>query len=271
MLLSFLLALLLTHPSSGQALTGTVPEFNVAISDLVISQEASASTYFDQTGRKFAILGTESGEFEAWAWPLKLFVHFNLSFFVGTSTQPIEGRDIATRIDVRPEVTTITYVYQSFTARAHVVVPPNEAGALVLLDVDSNEPLSVVVSFVPTMQPMWPAGLGGQYARWDDAAKAYLISESSRKNHGYLGSPAGENMSYTPAHMLGEQPNQFKIEIEDPASVYGRFIPIGMSGGKGDRDAVKAVYDSMIASPQQWFMVKTTTVSDHLRSPNFRS
>ncbi|NQV72108.1 hypothetical protein HQ496_03220, partial [bacterium] len=273
--LSILLSLLLAYPSNGQALNGTVPEFDVAISDLVISQEASASTYFDQTGRKFAILGTESGEFEAWAWPLKLFVHFNLSFFIGTSTQPIEGRDIVTRIDVRPEVTTITYVYQSFTAKAHVVVPPGEAGALVLLDVDSNEPLSVVVSFVPTMQPMWPAGLGGQYARWDETAKAYLISESSRKNHGYLGSPAGENMSYTPAHMLGEQPNQFKIEIQDPASVYGRFIPIGMSGGKGDRDAVKVVYDSMIASPQQWFMESYTaaktlregTISIHTPEP----
>ncbi len=240
--------------TTDQSLHGSIPEFDLQLSNLVIAQEASAGSYFDQTGRKFAILGNEAGEFEAWAWPLKLFVHFDLSFFIGSSTQPIKGRDIVTRIEVRPDVTSITYVYQSFTTTLHVVVPPDEAGAVLLLDVDSIEPLSIVASFAPTMQPMWPAGLGGQYARWDDSIRAYLISESSRQNHGYLGSPAGANMSYTPAHMLGENPNQFRIEVTDPKSVENRFIPIVMSGGKGDREIVKATYDRLVADPQKAYL-----------------
>lgn len=236
--------------SDSDGFKGSIPAFDVAKSDLVITQEASPYAYFDQTGQKFAILGNEAGEFEAWAWPLKLFIHFDLSFYIGSSTEPILGREIATRIDVRPDVTSITYVFQSFTAVAHFVVPPEEAGAVVLLDIDSTEPLNVVASFVPTMQPMWPAGLGGQYARWDDSIKAYLISESSRKNHGFLGSPAGENMSYTPAHMLGETPNQFKIDIPDPSELKDRFIPIVMAGGKGDRAPVLELYQSLAADPQ---------------------
>lgn len=248
------LALFPIQRATAQTLPGSIPEFDLKLSDLVIVQEASSANYFDQTGRKFGLLGNETGEFEAWAWPLKLFIHFDLSFFIGSSTQPLRGRDLATRIEVRPDVTSITYVFQSFTATLHLVVPPNEAGAVMLLDVDTIEPLSVVASFVPTMQPMWPAGLGGQYARWDDAIKAYLISESSRQNHGYLGSPAGQNMSYTPAHMLGENPNQFRIQIDDPNSVRNRLIPILMAGGKGERDTVKATYDRLAQNPQQAYL-----------------
>lgn len=229
---------------------GSIAAFSVDQSDLVIAQEASPYSYFDQTGQNFAILGNEAGEFEAWAWPLKLFIHFDLSFYIGSSTEPILGREIATSIEVRPDVTSITYVFQSFTAVAHIIVPPEEAGAVLLLDIDSTEPLNVVASFVPTMQPMWPAGIGGQYARWDDSIKAYLISESSRKNHGYLGSPAGKNMSYTPAHMLGENPNQFKIEVPDPSLLKDRFIPIVMAGGKGDRAPVLELYQKLASNPQ---------------------
>lgn len=248
------LALFPSQRVAAQALPGSIPEFDLKLSDLVIVQEASSANYFDQTGRKFGILGNEAGEFEAWAWPLKLFIHFDLSFFIGSSTQPLRGRDLVTRIEVRPDVTSFTYVYQSFTITLHIVVPPNEAGAVLLLDIDAVEPLSVVASFVPTMQPMWPAGLGGQYARWDDSIKAYLISESSRQNHGYLGSPAGQNMSYTPAHMLGENPNQFRISIEDPHSVRNRLIPILIAGGKGDRDSVKATYDRLAQNPQKAYL-----------------
>ena len=96
---------------------------------------------------------------------------------------------------------------------------------------------------------MWPAGLGGQYAYWDDALKAYLISEPTRKNHGYLGSPAARGISYTPAHMLSDVPNQFKIEIADPKAVAGRFIPIVIAGGKGAREDVKKAYQAIAADP----------------------
>ena len=116
--------------------------------------------------------------------------------------------------------------------------------------IDSTEPLSIVAGFVPTVEPMWPAGLGGQYARWDNELKAYLISESSGRNHGYIGSPAAGGLSYTPAHMLSDQPNQFRIEIENPASVEGRLVPIVMAGGPGDRDQIRETYRRLAADPE---------------------
>ena len=48
-----------------------------------------------------------------------------------------------------------------------------------------------------------------------------------------MGSPAAQGISYTPAHMLSDTPNEFTVVIDDPAAVRDRFIPIVLAGGKG--------------------------------------
>ncbi len=240
-------------PSLLQCQLSSVPSFPLEPNAIELRRSAQPGTYFDKVGRKFAILGYESGSFEAWAYPLKLFRNFEFSFYIGSSTEPIRGKDIVRFVSVAPEATTLTYTYQSFTIKAIYVTPIDEAGAIILLDVNSTEPLTIVASFLPVLQPMWPAGIGGQYAYWDDATKAYLISEPTRRNHGFVGSPAAVGMSYTPAHMLSDYPNQFKIVIDHPDSLRGRFIPILMAGGKGSRDSVKAVYQKLAANPESFY------------------
>jgi len=232
-----------------RGLAGSVPAFKIVPGDLVLRRHAQPTAPLDKVGRRFAVIGFEGGGFEAWAYPLKLFRDLRFSFLLGTSTVPIEGRDVVRFVSAEPAATTLTFTYQSFTVKAHIVAPVEDPGAVILLDVDSTEPLTIVCSFLPVLQPMWPAGLGGQYAYWDEALKAYLISEPTRKNHGYLGSPAAKGISYTPAHMLSDVANQFKIEIADPKTVAGRFIPIVMAGGKGGREDVRKAYQALAADP----------------------
>ncbi|MCP4727725.1 MAG: hypothetical protein GY863_21980, partial [bacterium] len=224
---------------------GMIDSFEIWENELTLKRLAQPYTYFDKAGRKFGILGYESGSFEAWAYPLKLFRNFEFSFFIGSSTEPIFGKDIVKRIVHSPASTTLVYTFQSFTVRATYITSINEPGAYILLDVNSTEPLTVVCSFIPSLQPMWPGGLGGQYAFWDNDLKSYIISESSRKNHGFIGSPAAAGISYTPAHMLSDNPNQFKIIIEDPEQAKGKFIPIIMAGGSGERDNIKDIYSRL--------------------------
>ncbi len=221
---------------------GAVARFRIEPTDIELARPAQPFTYFDKAGRRFALLATEGGAFEAWAYPLKILRGFEFSFLLGSSTQPIQGRDIVRTVSVDPAVTTLTFAYQSFTVRAHYVTSVREPGALILLEVDATEPLTIVCSFLPVLQPMWPAGLGGQYAAWDDALKAYLISEPTRKNHGFVGSPAARGISYTPAHMLSDAPSQFSIEVADPKAVAGVYLPVVLAGGEGKREDVRAVY-----------------------------
>jgi hypothetical protein len=235
-------------PDSAPA--GAIPRFRIEPTDINLSRPAQAFTYFDKASRKFGILGFESGIFEAWAYPLKILRGFEFAFLLGSSTVPLPGREIVRSISVDPAVTTLTFTDQSFTVRAHYVASVDEPGAVILLEVDSTVPLTVVCSFWPVLQPMWPAGIGGQYAFWDGDLKAYLVSEPTRKNHGYVGSPAAEGISYTPAHMLSDTPNQFKIEIVDPKSVAESFLPIILAGGRGKREDIRAVYQKIAADPE---------------------
>jgi hypothetical protein len=228
---------------------GLIPRFPIVRSEVELTRPAQPNTYFDKVGRKFALLGTEDGTVEAWAYPLKLVRNFGLSFLIGSSTEPISGRDIVRSVRTTPEATTLTYAFQSFTVRATYVASPAEAGAVVLLAVDATEPLTIVASFLPVLQPMWPAGLGGQYASWDGKLKAYLISEPTRRNHGFVGSPAAQGISYTPAHMLSDSPNQFKVVVGDPKPVEDKFIPLILAGGKGAREDVRKTYERLAADP----------------------
>ncbi len=239
-----------TKPSR---MPGTIPAFPIAHSGMSIAQLAQPFTPFDKVGRKFAILGYESGSFEVWAYPLKLLRNFEFSFFLQNSTRPIKAADIVRYIDISPAATIITYVYQSFTVKAIFITPVGQPGAMILLSVNSDVPLKIVCGFLPVLQPMWPAGIGGQYAYWDDDMKAYIISEPTGGNHGIVGSPAATGISYTPAHMLSDYPNEFTIEIKDPATVGNYYIPIYLAGGKGKWDSVKAVYDSLQSNPQRYY------------------
>ena len=125
------------------------------------------------------------------------------------------------------------------------MTPINVPGCFILLEIDTSVPLTIVCEFLPVLQPMWPAGLGGQYAHWDQSLKAYIISEPTRKNHGIVGSPAASGISYTPAHMLSDMPNEFKIEIQEPQAVKNKYIPIYCTGGKGNREDILKIYQNL--------------------------
>lgn len=231
--------------------SGFPPAFPLFFDDLKLERQAQLFSPWDKVGRRFAFIGTEGGSLEAWAYPLKLIRNFELSFLLGSSTQPIRGRDICRKTTVSPAATIFTFAFQSFTVRAIYIASVREPGGLILLAVSADEPLIIVVSFLPVLQPMWPAGIGGQYASWDKELKAYLISEPTRKNHAYVGSPAAEGISYTPAHMLADNPSEFVITINKPEEVRGWLIPIAIAGGKGRREDIRRIYEQLVSEPER--------------------
>jgi glycogen debranching enzyme len=232
---------------------GLIPAFPLNKNNLELHKLAQPGKPFDKVGHRFAILGDQSGSFEAWAYPLKLFRNFEFSFFLESATRPIPARNIVQDISVTPEATVISYVYQSFTIKAIYVTPVDEPAALILLQVNSTEPLSIVCGFLPVLQPMWPAGIGGQYAYWNKELKAYLISEPTRQNHGLIGCPAAQGVSATPAHMLSDSPNEFKIEINKPEKFRDKYIPIYMTGGKEERQKIIERYEKLQENPEKFY------------------
>src|SRR3989339_921919 len=229
-------------------------KFDLQQNDIAITRPAQPNQYMDKIGQKAALLGYENGSFEMWIWPWKVLRNFEIQFFVGTTTQPILAKDILRDISVTPEATTLTFVYESFTVKEIIFIPHDEPGAIILLDVNTTTPLTIVPGFMPVMQPQWPAGIGGQYSYWDDNVKAYVISESQQRGLFLCGSPVAQQMAAPPAHMFADNPIQFKIDIK-PGEAKNNFIPIVIAGSpvKTKYDSVKSLYKNITANVEDLY------------------
>lgn len=225
------------------------PKFPLHKNDIELTRTAQPNQYFDKIGRKAALMGFENGSFEMWIWPWKVLRNFELQFFLGSSTIPIVTKDIVRTISVTPEATILTYSYESFSVKEIIFIPVEETAAIILLDVYTTEPLTIVPLFFPVMQPQWPAGIGGQYSYWDDNQKAFIISESQQRGLFLCGSPLGKQMSAPPAHMFADNPLQFKIEIK-PNEANENYIPILIAGSpiKTKYDSVKTLYNRLLSN-----------------------
>ena len=140
-------------------------------------------------GTRAGLFGNENGRFEAWVYPLKVFREFHLTFHVGDRALPAES--LARTLTVRPEAASILYVGDSFRVRETLCVPVKEAGAIILLDIETEQPLEVEAAFTGDFQLEWPAALGGTYVDWGEKDHAFASGEETQKFAAFVGSPTG--------------------------------------------------------------------------------
>ncbi len=181
-----------------------------------VTQELSRTIrtweFLPVVGTRAGLFGNESGRFEAWVYPLKIFRDFHLTFHVGDRALPAES--LARTLTVRPESASILYVGDSFRVRETLCVPVNEPGAIILLDVETEEPLEVEGAFIADFQLEWPAALGGTYVNWDAKQRAVVFGEEARKYAALVGSPTGADarLSYQTNYSSSDQ-NSLRLGV----------------------------------------------------------
>jgi len=147
-------------------------------------------------GTRAGLFGNEAGRFEAWVYPLKIFREFHLIFHAGGRAFPAES--LARTLTVHPESASILYAGDSFRVRETLCVPVNDAGAVILLEIETEQPLEVEAAFIRDFQLEWPAALGGTYASWDATEHAFVLGEETKKFAALVGSPTatGAHLAY---------------------------------------------------------------------------
>lgn len=225
--------------------------------DVTLTGPVRGTGYVSAIGRRAALIGTDAGSFEAWTWPLKLLHDFSLSFKTPLYDQPIPGKDIARRVEISPAGATIIYTHSAFTVTERLFAPLDQPAVVAVLEVDAVRPIEIIARFRPDLQLAWPAGFGGQYVFWDDAERAFVLSESRRQANGFFGSPAATWATNNPSHMLADAASELHIAVGDqgpvamprPGEPAGRLtevhaagIPIVMVGAVAPRDSVRAIY-----------------------------
>lgn len=229
-----------------------IPKFPLSSGTLALSRPIRPGSFFDVVGRRSAIFGYENRALEAWVYPLKILDDFRLSFRLEGYPLDIAGTDVASDIEVRPAATILTYSHAAFTVRQIIMAPINEPGLVMLLDVDSTLPLSIVGSFRPRLRLMWPAGSMTANVGWDPNARVYDLGEETGRFAGVIGSPAARDLSVMPYQ---EEPRDVPLQfvIETTADSDDAFLPIIVAGSTTGRADARAAYDKLLRSVREQY------------------
>ncbi len=147
---------------------------------------------------------------EAWVYPLKILREFHLKFRSEGRVLPAEA--LARTITVRPESSTIFYAADTFTVRETFFVPVREQGALIILDVETEQPLEIEAAFHRDFQLEWPAALGATYLDWAATQHAFYFGEEQKKFSAMVGSPtAAEPRAEFQTNYSESQESSFRL------------------------------------------------------------
>lgn len=114
---------------------------------------------------------------------------FHLTFTFHLGGHVIPGETLPRTITVRPESTSIRYVYDSFCVCETWFAALHDTGAVVTLQLESSEPVAIEASFTPDVAWMWPAGLGAGYVEWDSTLRVFNFGEEEHRFYAVAGSP----------------------------------------------------------------------------------
>jgi glycogen debranching enzyme len=200
---------------------------------LELSRPIRPWEFLPVTGTRAALFGNESGQMEAWIYPLKLLRDFRLVFHEGDHAIPAEV--LARTIIVRPESATIVYSSDTFTVRETFFVPVKEPVAVITFDIQTEQPLEIEARFIRDFQLEWPAAIGGTFINWDKGLHAFVLGEETDKFVGIVGSPtAAEPGMEFDTNYFESQANTIRLGVTNKGKDQKFILISGSVKGRGE-------------------------------------
>ncbi len=230
---------------------------------LTITQAAESHKPFSVAGPLGAIFGEQSGSFEAWLFPVKVFSHFAITAELQDYPVPIDLAPQAAVIEVAPAVTTVTYSHAAFTVRQHMFASRGQeaAGVVVLFEVESVRPMTLTFRFQPDMLRMWPApNFGRPNAEWvsQRGVSYYVLHTDNPDFSAVVAMPRARPGVLAPYQ---ERPQTHPVELKldfDPKKDAGLLFPLLLlMGGQTDYAerlaALNATVPRLFAETQEYW------------------
>jgi glycogen debranching enzyme len=223
---------------------------------LELSRPVRPWEFLPVVGTRAALFGNEAGRMEAWVYPLKFLREFHLRFHEVDRVIPAES--LARTVIVRPESSTIVYSSDTFSVRETFLVPVKDPGALILLDVETEQPLEIEASFVRDFQLEWPAAIGGTYMSWDVNARAFVMGEETKNFVAVVGSPtAAEERQEYQTNYSQSQMNSFRLGVTNKGKDKKIIVMAASMNGRTEADAsyrhVSADYAQLLKESAEYY------------------
>ena len=203
--------------------------------EMELSRAVRPWEFLPVTGTRAGLLGNESGRMEAWVYPLKIFREFHLRFH--TEGRVLAAEALARTVTVRPESATILYAGDTFTVRETFFAPVREQGAVVILDVETEQALEIEAVFHRDFQLEWPAALGATYLDWAAAQHAFYFGEEQRKFSALVGSPtAAEPHAEFQTNYSESQESSFRLGATKKGKESKLIVIAGSLNGRAEAE-----------------------------------
>jgi len=203
---------------------------------LELSRSVRSWEFLPVVGTRAGLLGNESGQMEAWVYPLKIFRSFHLTFHVDGRELPAES--LARTLIVHPESAALVYAGDNFSVRETLFVPVHEPGAIILLDVETEQPLEIEASFIADFQLEWPAAVGGTFHFWDDPQHAFVFGEEQKKFSAIVGSPSASSpqVAYQTNYSSSDE-NSMRLGVTSKGRARKLIVLAGSTKGLAEAQA----------------------------------
>src|SRR6266403_502489 len=203
---------------------------------LELSRSVRSWEFLPVVGTRAGLLGNESGQMEAWVYPLKIFRSFHLTFHVDGRELPAES--LAGTLIVLPDSAALVYAGDNFSVRETLFVPVHEPGAIILLDVETEQPLEIEASFIADFQLEWPAAVGGTFHFWDDPQHAFVFGEEQKKFSAIVGSPSASSpqVSYQTNYSSSDE-NSIRLGVTTTGRASKAIVIAGSIQGVAEAQA----------------------------------
>jgi glycogen debranching enzyme len=227
---------------------------------LELSRPVRTWEFLPVVGTKAGLFGNESGNLEAWVYPLKIFRNFHVTFHVGGRAIPAES--LVRTLVVHPESATLIYTGDDFSVRETLFVPVHEPGAVISFGVETEEPLEVEVGFTGDFQLEWPAGLGGTFLDWEETQHAFVFGEESKKFAAFVGSPSASShsLAYLTNYSASEE-NTLRLGVTTKGKETKVVVIAASMSGRAD---AQAKYQHLITDYQELMRASAQYYSDYL-------
>jgi hypothetical protein len=227
-----------------------VEAFPIQRSEIAISAQPRFEQPFDVAGPRGMIVGLQNGVFESWIYPVKLLSDLRVEAEMADYPARLDLNKLAVNIEVNPAYTAITYAHIAFKVRQIMFVPRDARTAVVLFEINSVRPLKLHVSFNPEMKMMWPANSPAAYPGWDEKNGVAMFNTDQAGLQGVVGIPGAKYEVLRPYQERAEAA-RFTLTVDfDPKTDTGKFIPMVMTVGEKEGDALKQYSDAIARLPQ---------------------
>jgi glycogen debranching enzyme len=223
---------------------------------LELSRPVRSWEFLPIVGTRAGLFGNESGQMEVWVYPLKILRDFRLTFHVGGRALPAES--LVRTLIVHPESATLVYAGDDFSVRETFFVPVREPGAVILFDVETEQPLEIEAGFVGDFQLEWPAGLGGTFLDWDDSQHAFVFGEEQKKFFALVGSPSASSHSLAyQTNFSASERNSLRLGVtakgKDSKVVVIAASMQGRADGRSSYEHIAASYRDLLRESAQYY------------------